>query len=241
MLLIPAVDLKGGKCVRLIQGEKEREIVYGDDPASWALHWVEQGAQRLHLIDLDGAFEGAPAHLDVLARVAQAVDVPVEFGGGVRSEESLAAVLEAGAHFVILGTSALKNPEFLESAARAHPERVLLGIDAKGGEVRISGWEEGDSVSPASLARKFAHLPLAGIVFTDIGRDGTLAGFDPGPTAALAEACGLPVIAAGGVSRLEDVEKVAALGEKGVVGAVVGRALYEGTLDFVQALEAFSC
>ena len=143
MLLIPAIDLKGGKCVRLIQGQKGREIVYGDDPVAWALRWVEQGAQRLHLIDLDGAFDGAPAHIDVLAQVAEAVDVPVEFGGGVRTEASLAAVLEAGASFIILGTSALRNPQFLESAARKHPGKILLGIDARDGEVRISGWEEG--------------------------------------------------------------------------------------------------
>ena len=241
LLLIPAVDLKGGKCVRLIQGQKGREIVYGDDPVAWALRWVEQGAQRLHLIDLDGAFNGAPAHVDVLEQVAEAVDVPVEFGGGVRSEDSLAAVLEAGASFVILGTSALRNPEFLESAARANPSKILLGIDARYGEVRISGWEEGDSVSPEALANRFAHLPLAGIIFTDIRRDGTLEGFDPAPTAALAQACGLPVIAAGGVSRLEDVEKLIPLENKGVIGAVVGRALYEGTMDFPKAMEMLSC
>ena len=241
LLLIPAVDLKGGKCVRLIQGQKGREIVYGDDPVAWALRWVEQGAQRLHLIDLDGAFDGAPAHIDVLAQVAEAVDVPVEFGGGVRTEDSLTAVLEAGASFVILGTSALRNPAFLESAARTNPGKILLGIDARDGEVRISGWEEGDSVSPESLANRFAHLPLAGIIFTDIRRDGTLAGFDPAPTAALAEACGLPVIAAGGVSRLEDVEKLIPLEDMGVIGAVVGRALYEGTMDFPKAMEMLSC
>lgn len=241
MLLIPAVDLKGGKCVRLIQGRKEREIVYDGDPAAWALRWAELGARRLHLIDLDGAFNGAPAHVDVLARVAAAVDAPVEFGGGVRSEESLAAVLEAGAAFVILGTSALRAPEFLESAARRHPGKILLGIDARDGRVRVAGWEEGDSVSPESLVRRFAGLPLAGVIFTDIGRDGTLEGFDPAPTAALAEACGLPVIAAGGVSRLEDVEKLIPLEEKGVVGAVVGRALYEGTMDFARAMEMLSC
>ncbi len=241
MLLIPAVDLKGGKCVRLIQGRKEREIVYDGDPAAWALRWAELGARRLHLIDLDGAFNGAPAHVDVLARVAAAVDAPLQFGGGVRSEESLAAVLKAGAAFVILGTSALRAPEFLESAARRHPGKILLGIDARDGRVRVAGWEEGDSISPESLARRFAGLPLAGVVFTDIGRDGTLEGFDPAPTAALAEACGLPVIAAGGVSRLEDVEKLIPLEEKGVVGAVVGRALYEGTMDFARAMEMLSC
>ena len=241
MLLIPAVDLKGGKCVRLIQGQKEREIVYGDDPVEWALRWVKQGAQRLHLIDLDGAFDGAPAHIDVLAHVVEAVDVPVEFGGGVRSEESLVAVLDAGASFVILGTSALRNPDFLESAAHANPGKILLGIDAKDREVKISGWEQGDSVPPETLANRFAHLPLAGIIFTDIRRDGTLEGFDPGPTAALAEACGLPVIAAGGVSRLDDVEKLILLEDKGVTGAVVGRALYEGSIDFPKAMEMLSC
>lgn len=241
MLLIPAVDLKGGRCVRLVQGQRGREIVYGDDPVAWALRWAEQGARRLHLIDLDGAFEGAPAHIGVLAEVARAVDVPVEFGGGVRSEESLAAVLEAGAHFVILGTSALRNPEFLASAAERHPGKILLGVDARDGEVRVAGWEEGDAASPAALARRFAHLPLAGVVFTDIRRDGTLEGFDPRPAAALAEACGLPVIAAGGVSRLGDVEKLIPLEGSGVIGAVVGRALYEGTLDFAEAMEMLSC
>ncbi len=241
MLLIPAIDLKGGRCVRLIQGQKGREIVYGTDPVAWASRWAAEGARRLHLIDLDGAFGGAPAHVEVLARVTDAVGIPVEFGGGVRSDESLGAVFAAGASFVILGTSALKNPEFLESVAHRHPGKILLGIDAKDGEVRIAGWEERDSVSPTFLANRFSDLPLAGIIFTDIRRDGTLKGFDPGPTEAFAEACDLPVIAAGGVSRLEDVEKLIPLADKGIVGAVVGRALYEGTLDFTKAMEMLSC
>ncbi len=237
MLIIPAVDLKGGKCVRLIQGQKDREIVYGADPVEAAQRWAAEGAKRLHLIDLDGAFAGRPQHLDILERVAKTVEVPVQFGGGVRSGESLRSVLDAGAAFVILGTSALKEPEFLNKAAGENPGKILLGIDVKDGEVRVSGWVKGEGVAPEELARRFADLPLAGIIFTDIRRDGTLEGFDPGPISAVAEAARRPVFAAGGVSRLEDIEKLLPLVAKGVAGAVVGRALYEGTLDLAAAME----
>ncbi len=237
MLIIPAVDLKGGKCVRLVQGRREKEIVYGADPVEAARRWAAEGAKRLHLIDLDGAFAGRPQHLDVLERVARAVEVPVQFGGGVRTQESLRAALDAGAAFVILGTSALKDPEFLKKAAGENPGKILLGIDAKDGEVKVAGWVEGEGVAPEELARRFADLPLAGIIFTDIRRDGTLEGFDPGSISAVAEAAGRPVFAAGGVSRLEDIEKLLPLAEKGVAGAVVGRALYEGTLDLAAAME----
>ncbi len=240
MLIIPAVDLKGGRCVRLIQGRRDREIVYGEDPAEAALHWVGEGAKRLHLIDLDGAFEGIPAHLEVLRKVVEEVDVPVQFGGGVRSLESLEAVLQAGAAFVILGTSALRNPDFLRKAASYHPERIILGIDAKDGLVRVAGWEEKEEVSPEELAARFAGLPLAAIIFTDINRDGTLEGFNAGATAALARAVDVPVIAAGGFSRMEDIEKLLPLKKDGVVGAVVGRAIYEGTLSLKEALERVS-
>ncbi len=237
MLIIPAVDLKGGKCVRLVQGRKDREIVYGADPVESALRWAGMGAKRLHLIDLDGAFEGSPRHLEVLREVAGAVDVPVQFGGGVRSMEALAAVLEAGASFVILGTSALRNPEFLKEAAGENPDKVLLGIDAKDGEVRVAGWVEGDKISPEELAARFRGLPLAGIVFTDIARDGMLGGFNPEATEALARAVDIPVFAAGGFSRMADVDKLLPLAGAGVAGAVVGRALYEGTLDLKEVLE----
>ena len=237
LLIIPAVDLKGGKCVRLIRGQKEREIVYGADPVASALHWVNLGAKRLHLIDLDGAFEGSPQHLEVLAEVAARAGVPVQFGGGVRSMDSLRAVLEAGAGFVILGTSALKNPEFLDRAAGENPWKILLGIDARDGEVRTSGWMEGEGVSPEELAARFRGRPLAGIVFTDISRDGMLEGFNPEATEALARAVEVPVIAAGGFSRMEDVDRLLPLAEAGVAGAVVGRALYEGTFDLKAALE----
>lgn len=236
MLIIPAVDLKGGKCVRLIQGEKDREIVYGADPVAMAMEWIGQGAKRLHLIDLDGAFEGAPRHLDILEKIADKAGVPVQFGGGVRSADSLRAVLDAGAAFVILGTSALKDPVFLEKAARENPGRILLGIDAKGGEVRVSGWVEGEGVQAAELAERFRDLPLAGIVFTDISKDGMLEGFNPEATEALARAVDVPVFAAGGFSRMEDVDRLLPLAEAGVAGAVVGRALYEGTFDLKAAL-----
>ena len=236
MLIIPAVDLKGGKCVRLIQGQRDKEIVYGDDPVEAALHWAEMGAKRLHLIDLDGAFEGIPSHLEVLRRVAEKVDVPIQFGGGIRSPEALDAVLQAGAAFVILGTSALRNPEFLRKAATDHPGRVILGIDARDGLVRVAGWEEKEEVSPEELAARFTDLPLAGIIFTDISRDGTLEGFNAEATAALARVAGVPVFAAGGVSRMADIEKLLPLARDGVAGAVIGRAIYEGTLDLKEAL-----
>jgi len=239
VLIIPAVDLKGGKCVRLIQGEKEREIVYGIDPAEAALHWVDQGAKRLHLIDLDGAFEGSPKHLKVLEKVTRVAGVPVQFGGGVRSLETLQAVLGAGASFVILGTSALKNPAFLKEAAEENPEKILMGIDVKEGEVRISGWIERDKVTPEVLVARFQNLPLAGIVFTDISSDGMLEGFNPVAVGSLARAVEFPVIAAGGFSRMEDLDKLHLMETDGVIGAVVGRALYEGKFDLKKALERF--
>ncbi|MDA1001114.1 MAG: 1-(5-phosphoribosyl)-5-[(5-phosphoribosylamino)methylideneamino]imidazole-4-carboxamide isomerase [bacterium] len=237
MLIIPAVDLMEGGCVRLIQGKRENVIRYPGTPADVAAGWVAQGAKRVHFIDLDGAFGGAPAHLAELREVVRRVDVPVQFGGGVRDAAALADVLDAGAAFVILGTSALKNPDFLRRAAGENPGRVILGLDAKDGEVKVSGWEEGERVTPEEVAARFADLPLAGIIFTDIRRDGTLEGFDPGPILSLARAANVPVFAAGGVSRIADIEALIPLEKEGIAGAIVGRALYEGTLDLKAALE----
>ena len=241
MQIIPAVDLKGGKCVRLIQGEVEREIIYDSDPVNTALHWVEQGATRLHLIDLDGALEGRPVHVEVLSSIAKKIDIPIQFGGGIRNEEDLKLVIDSGASFVLLGTTAVENPEFVKSVANQYPGQVILSIDSLNDQIRVSGWKSKWKITPEELAENFLEVPLANFIITDISRDGMLQGFDSSISLRVAKISGKSVIAAGGITDIEDIKNAMPLFSQGLIGVVVGRALYEKTLDFKEALEIINC
>lgn len=235
MLLIPAIDLKGGKCVRLRQGRMDDATVYSEDPVAMALHWQSQGARRLHLVDLDGAFEGAPAHAAVAREIVAELDIPVQLGGGIRCMETVAAYVDAGVAGLIIGTAAVRDPEFASAAIAACPERIWIGLDARDGRVALAGWDDDSDVLAADLARDFAARGAAGFVYTDIARDGMLSGVNAAATLDLAALIDRPVVASGGISSSEDLGGLAAAARaRGVslFGAISGRALYEGTLDF---------
>jgi len=238
MQIIPAIDLRGGRVVRLIQGDPARETQYGDDPAATAREWERRGAGRLHVVDLDGALSGRPANRAALRAILEAVRIPVQVGGGLRSLEAVRELLALGVERAILGTAAIRAPEFLAAVCAAHPGRVALGLDARGGVVAVSGWAEATALSTVELARRVRGLPLAAIVYTDIGRDGMLQGPDLDGLVAVAEASGLPVIASGGVASPADIAALRGLEGRGVVGAIVGKALYDGRLSLEAALAA---
>lgn len=236
MLLIPAIDLKDGKCVRLKQGRMDDVTVFSDDPVAMARHWAELGCRRLHLVDLDGAFAGVPRNDALIRAIADALgEIPVQVGGGIRSEETIAAYLEAGVSQVIVGTRAIEEPEFLEQIAARFPGSIILGLDARAGQLATAGWDQTSTRSAVEFARWAGALPIAAIVYTDIERDGMLTGVNVPATLVLAEAAGVPVIASGGVSDLADLRalKRAFSGSSAVLmGAITGRAIYAGTLDF---------
>jgi len=241
MLIIPAIDLKNGRCVRLYQGRRDKETVFSGDPVGTARKWVDQGARRLHVVDLDGAFEGESANLRILEGIAAAVSVPVQFGGGIRNAEALRRALGAGANFIILGTVLHRDPEFSLAALREHAGKIILGIDAREGKVAVSGWEEGTEVEAVDLARKFeAEGPVA-VVFTDISKDGAMGGPNLEATRALAQNLSTPVIASGGISSMEEISSLLPLESDGVQGVIVGRALYEGKVDLARAVELAGC
>ena len=237
MLIIPAIDLKGGRCVRLFQGRRDRETVFSGDPVGAARRWEDLGAQRLHVVDLDGAFEGESANLRILEEIAGQASVPVQFGGGVRGEASLRRAFDAGASFVILGTALHRDPDFSVAALRENPGRIILGIDARDGKAAVSGWEEETEVEAADLAKRYEVENPAAVVFTDISRDGAMGGPNLEATRALAKRLSAPVIASGGVSSIEDVSALLPLEADGVAGVITGRAIYEGRLDLAAALE----
>ncbi len=234
MQILPAIDLRGGQCVRLRQGDYAQETVFGDDPAEVARRWVEQGADYLHLVDLDGARQGHPVNGDSVRRIVQAAGVPCQLGGGLRSEEHIREALSWGVERVILGTRALLDPAGCESMCRRFPGRVCLGIDARQGRVAIQGWEKESDRSALDLARSCASWPLAAIVYTDISRDGMLEGPNVEATAELAAAVAVPVIASGGVTTVEDVARLA---RHGLPACIIGRALYEGRIDLRVAIQ----
>ncbi len=236
MLVIPAIDLKGGRCVRLRQGRMDEATVYGDDPAAVARRWAEAGARRIHVVDLDGAFAGRPENREAIRAIRRAVDVPIELGGGIRDRATAEALFTEGVDYVILGTAALEDPDLVARLAEAHPERVLVGIDARAGRVAVRGWADVTDVAAEDLARDLAGRGAAGFIFTDIERDGMQTGVNLEATAAFARAAGRPVIASGGVSTLRDIERLIPLEAHGVVGVITGRALYEGTLDLAEAI-----
>jgi len=236
--IYPAIDLRGGRCVRLVEGDFARETVYGDDPVAMARRWEAAGARWLHVVDLDGARAGAPVQADVVARICRAVGMSVQMGGGLRDEAAVRSVLDAGAARAILGTVAVRDPALCEHLCRTFPGRIVVGIDARDGMARVSGWEEGSTVTATDLARTVAARGAAAIVYTDIGRDGTERGPNVDETAAVARAAGIPVIASGGVGTLADVRAVAARAADGIEGVIIGRALYTGAVTLPDALAA---
>jgi phosphoribosylformimino-5-aminoimidazole carboxamide ribotide isomerase len=235
MLVIPAIDLKDGQCVRLRQGRMDDATVFSDDPVAMAAHWVAQGARRLHLVDLNGAFAGAPVNGDAVRAIARAhPDLPIQIGGGIRSADTIEAYLGAGVCYVIIGTKAVKDPDFVTRVCRDFPDRIIVGIDARDGRVATEGWAEVTEVRAVDLARRFAADGVSAIVYTDIERDGMLGGVNLDATLAVA-AAGIPVIASGGVTNLEDIRALRKVAGRGILGAITGRAIYEGTLDLAAA------
>ncbi|MDI5922758.1 1-(5-phosphoribosyl)-5-[(5-phosphoribosylamino)methylideneamino]imidazole-4-carboxamide isomerase [Halomonas sp. LR5S13] len=236
MLVIPAIDLKDGKCVRLKQGRMDDATTYGDDPVAMAARWVEAGARRLHLVDLNGAFEGTPVNGEAVTAIARAwPDLPIQIGGGIRSARTIEHYLEAGVSYVIIGTKAVKEPAFVGEMCKAFPGHVIVGLDARDGFVATDGWAEVSTVKATDLAKRFADDGVSSIVYTDIARDGMMSGVNVEATAQLAREGGLPVIASGGVTDLDDLRALIAAGEPGILGAITGRAIYEGSLDVAEA------
>lgn len=236
MLIIPAIDLKDGACVRLKQGRMEDDTVFSNDPIGVAAQWVAQGARRLHLVDLNGAFAGEPVNGEIVRAIATRwPQLPVQIGGGIRSLETIEAYVRAGVSYVILGTKAVKEPSFVRDACKAFPGRVIVGIDAKDGWVATDGWAEVSSVQAVDLAKQFKADGISAIVYTDIARDGMMQGVNVEATAKLARDSGLPIIASGGVTNLDDVRRLLSVQGDGVIGTITGRAIYEGTLDLAEA------
>lgn len=234
MQVIPAIDLRGGRCVRLRQGDYGQETVFGEDPAAMAELWEAGGARRIHLVDLDGAKEGRPVNVEAVRAILERVHVPCQLGGGVRDESTIASWLAAGIERVIVGTQALKDPAWFRAMAQKYPEKLVLGLDARDGRVATAGWLDVSSVEAVTLAEEFDDLPLAAMIYTDIACDGMLEGPNLTATEALARRLKIPVIASGGVATLDDLERLAALP---VAGCIVGRALYEGRFDLKEARE----
>ena len=237
MLIIPAIDLRGGKCVRLVEGRLDQETIYSEDPVAVAQLWQESGARYLHLVDLDGAFAGSPQNFEIVEQIVQAVDIPVELGGGIRDLPTVERLLSSGVSRVILGTAAIKNPELILSACgKFGGEAILVGIDAKNGKVAIEGWGETAEKEALELAEEIRHAGVTRVIFTDISRDGTLQGPNLAAIKDFAVASKMKVIASGGVSVLEDIVALKKLAPLGVEGVIIGKALYAGTVDLKQAL-----
>ncbi|MBS6360185.1 1-(5-phosphoribosyl)-5-[(5-phosphoribosylamino)methylideneamino]imidazole-4-carboxamide isomerase [Burkholderia sp.] len=237
MLLIPAIDLKDGQCVRLKQGDMDQATIFSEDPAAMARKWVDLGARRLHLVDLNGAFAGKPKNLEAIEAILDEVgdEIPVQLGGGIRSLETIEKYLDAGLSYVIIGTAAVKDPGFLQDACSAFAGSIIVGLDAKDGKVATDGWSKLTGHEVIDLARKFEDYGVESIVYTDIGRDGMLQGINIEATVKLAQAVGIPVIASGGLSNIDDIEKLCEVEELGVEGVICGRAIYSGDLDFASA------
>ncbi|VVE48909.1 1-(5-phosphoribosyl)-5-[(5-phosphoribosylamino)methylideneamino]imidazole-4-carboxamide isomerase [Pandoraea commovens] len=237
MLLIPAIDLKDGQCVRLKQGDMDQATVFSEDPAAMARHWVEQGARRLHLVDLNGAFAGKPRNEAAIHAIVEEVgaDIPVQLGGGIRDLGTIERFLDAGLSYVIIGTAAVKNPGFLRDACSAFGGHIIVGLDAKDGKVATDGWSKLTGHEVVDLARKFEDYGVESIIYTDIGRDGMLQGINIEATVRLAQAVTVPVIASGGLSNLGDIDALCKVESEGVEGVICGRAIYSGDLNFASA------
>ena len=237
MLIIPAIDLKEGKCVRLQQGAMDKVTVFSDDPAAMAGQWMKQGARRLHVIDLNGAAAGRPKNEPAIRAIAQALGgkVPIQLGGGIRDLDTIEMLLDAGVSYVIIGTAAVKTPGFLHEACTAFPGHVMVALDAKDGKVAVDGWSKMTGHEVLDLARKFQDYGVEAIIYTDIGRDGMMTGVNIKATVALAQALSVPVIASGGINGLDDIKSLCKVEHEGITAAITGRAIYEGKLDFAAA------
>ena len=236
MLVIPAIDLKDGQCVRLRQGDMDDSTIFSDDPVATAEQWAQASARRLHMVDLNGAFAGTPKNAAAVKAITQALPyLPVQIGGGIRDCNTIESYLDAGVSYVIIGTAAVKNPEFVREACERFPGHIIVGIDAKAGFVATDGWAETSTVQAVDLARDFRDAGVEAIVYTDIERDGMMQGVNIGATVNLAVEGGLPVIASGGVTNIDDIRGLAEVAHNGIVGAITGRAIYEGTLDVAEA------
>lgn len=236
MIIIPAVDIKDGKCVRLFQGRMDAETVFSNEPVEMAKRWEDEGAEMIHVIDLDGAFEKHPKNLNAISKIIQTVAVPVQVGGGIRNMNTIRMFIDLGVKRVIIGTEAIKNPDMVKTASKAFPEQIVVGIDARNGLVAIDGWTETTRMLAIDLAKQFENCGVAAINFTDIHRDGMQTGPNIDETRSLAKAVSIPVVASGGVSTLADIKDLLPLQEVGVVGVITGRALYDGNLSLKEAI-----
>jgi phosphoribosylformimino-5-aminoimidazole carboxamide ribotide isomerase len=236
MLIIPAIDLKDGKCVRLEQGLMDKATVYSDDPATTAKHWESQGAELLHVVDLDGAFAGSPKNLDAIKAIRKAVRMPIEVGGGIRDMATIDILVSIGIDRIILGTAAIENPAFVKQACEKFPGKIIIGIDAKDGMVAIKGWAEVTKVKAVDLAKQMQECGVIAVIYTDIKRDGMLSGPNIDATKTLAESLHIPVIASGGVSTMKDIQDLMTVRYSGVSGVITGKAIYSGSLNLKEAI-----
>ncbi len=236
MIIIPAIDIKQGRCVRLLQGEMDKETVFSDDPAAMARRWEDEGAELIHVVDLDGAVEKKPKNLDAIRAIVRQAGIPIQVGGGIRDMETIGMYFDIGVKRVVIGSEAVHNPDLVRKACGKWPGRIVVGIDARGGMVAIEGWTQTTDVPAGELGKQFEDAGVAAINFTDIERDGMRSGPNIEATRDLARAVNIDVVASGGVSSMQDIENLAPLEAEGVVGVISGRALYDGSLDLRQAL-----
>ena len=236
MLIIPAIDIKNGKCVRLKQGQMDQETVYADDPVEMAKKWVDQGARRLHLVDLDGAVNGTPSNADVIHDICSAFpDIPIQVGGGIRDEDVIQSYLDVGVSFVIIGTRAVTTPHFVSDVCLEFPGHIIVGLDAKNGKLATDGWSKLSHHDASDMAHRFEEDGVAAIIFTDISRDGMMNNVNVEATVDICKNITIPVIASGGITNIDDIRALCEAGEEGIFGAITGRAIYEGTLDLAEA------
>jgi len=236
MLLIPAIDLKEGQCVRLRQGDMNDDTVFSDDPVATAGRWVEAGTKRLHIVDLDGAFAGKPKNVEVIHEIASTYpDIEIQLGGGIRDEETIVGYLDAGVHYVIIGTKAVTDPHFINEVCVEFPNRIIVGLDAKNGKVAVDGWSKVSRHDVIDMAQRFENDGVEAIVYTDISRDGMMQGVNIEATVKLAQSIHIPVIASGGITTMDDIKALNEVADEGIIGAITGRAIYEGKIDLAEA------